>query len=745
MNKLLSFKLNGYNLAVPVDQIEKILINKRPTRSEFTLSTGVEVKNLADYIPLKGSESPNYENIIFVKDQVDYYGFTVEKILGYLTLTEKFIPKKGRAILSYVRYEERLIPVLDLKGITNGEVEVTDQDIEEIESFSEKENISENESETEEEGIYEVSKEEVYRAIEEEINKQKKEIISDIKIQSEKKGFILPLIVNIVIVVVVTAGILYYVLVANRGAFTVIRTGAVGGVEEEVIKEIKRRSQEKIEAQKKKLAEAKKRLISLEKEKEYFLKNQDKILSEKEKRLREEYEKKLAEARKRIEESGVKDVESEYQKEKQKIYEEFLRNKREIQLQVEEAKKKFEEELKRKEASLKQEVDRYNRQISEMEQRLIEQKQQLEQAQKKVQNIEAEQQAYLTFRRQLNNLYNKALTNFYYKKYKDGINVLKNMLPIIDKAQRGNIGDRNELNIEKKLVNNLIEMAGAEKNNIDFKKMIKSTYVTAKLLQRSGKYEEAMMKYFTVYTLTNDSNLRRVSLMNAKSLMEEIFNKLNENKRKMIEQNAKIILQDAIQLKKVGEYDGALKKLNQVITMFAGIDITKQALNEIEDINNRKLKQLEAERLEIINKKAKEIFSKAERAYKEGFISEAFNGYEEILRDYRESTYADIALKKIKKINNEMKNLKVSKNVNLIGKFENSGVVIQRITDTLLLVSLGTDNGVKKGDVFQIVRKEGDKVNFIGNLKIVEVFSNTSKGRLMYYEKIPAIGDLVVF
>lgn len=745
MNKLLSFKLNGHTLAVPMEQVEKILVNKYPTRSEFLLSTGVEVKNLTNYVPITGKENVSYENIIFIKDQKDYYGFTVEKVLGYLSLGNKLIPKKGKAVLGYVRYDEKLIPVLNLKGITNGEIELTEEDIEEIRSFSGREGLSEQGTEEEGEEIYEISKEEVYSAIEEEINKRKKGITADIKIQSEKKGFVLPLVVNLIIVAVVTAGILYYVLVANRSAFTITSTGAVGGVEEEVIKEIKRRSQEQVEEQKKKLEEAKKRLTSLEKEREYFLKNQDKILSEKEKKLREEYEKRLAEARKRIEESGVKDVESEYQKEKQRIYEEFLRNKQEIQRQVEEAKKKFEEELKKKEASLKQEVEKYNRQISEMEQRLVEQKQQLELAQKKARNIEAEQQVYLAFRRQLNGFYNKALSKFYYKRYEEGIKILKSMIPVIDKAQKSGIGDKDELNVEKKLVSNLIDMAMAEKSKIDFDKMIKRTYNAARTLQKSGKYEEAMMKYFTVYSLTGDTNLKRIALMNAKSLMEDIFNKLNEENKKKLEQNAKILLQDAIQLKDTGKYDQALDKLSQVVSMFAGIDITKKALSEIEDIHRRKLQQIEAERIEKINQRAKIVFTKAEKAYNEGFISEAFNGYEEILRDYRDSEYADVALERLRKINDEIKNVKVSKNINLIGKSENSGVVIQRITDTLLLVSLGSNNGIKKGDVLQVVRKSGKEVIFVGNLKVVEVFSNTSKGRLMYYEKIPLIGDLVVF
>ena len=44
-DKILCFSLNGFPLAVEPEQIEKILINKHPTKNDFVLETGVEVKN----------------------------------------------------------------------------------------------------------------------------------------------------------------------------------------------------------------------------------------------------------------------------------------------------------------------------------------------------------------------------------------------------------------------------------------------------------------------------------------------------------------------------------------------------------------------------------------------------------------------------------------------------------------------------------------------------------------------------
>ncbi len=62
----------------------------------------------------------------------------------------------------------------------------------------------------------EVSQDEVYRSIDEEINKAKKTHPVAKKIKSEKKGIVLPLIVNVTIVVVISLGLLYY-LYATRG------------------------------------------------------------------------------------------------------------------------------------------------------------------------------------------------------------------------------------------------------------------------------------------------------------------------------------------------------------------------------------------------------------------------------------------------------------------------------------------------------------------------------------------------
>ena len=85
-DRILCFTLNGYLLGVEPGQIEKILFSKRPDKTSFALETGVEVKSLLDRIPLPGEIKPRAEHILFIKDQKDFYGFTVDKVQGYIKL-----------------------------------------------------------------------------------------------------------------------------------------------------------------------------------------------------------------------------------------------------------------------------------------------------------------------------------------------------------------------------------------------------------------------------------------------------------------------------------------------------------------------------------------------------------------------------------------------------------------------------------------------------------------------------------
>ena len=274
-DKILCFILNGHLLGVEAGQIEKVLINKRAARSSFTLETGVEVKRLQEYLPLPGKETGRAENILFVRDQKDYYGFSVDRVQGYLKLrggsavrmrTEggRVSGEGGEPIKYFVRSEDRYLPVLDLQCITNNWQAVNEQTIQEIVSFSP--GGGDSEAVLEETDFHEISEDEVYRSIDDEIIRAKGAGILDETVTSEKKGAVMPLLVNIAIVVLFGAGLVFYLMLARERAQEQALSGTVSGVEEEVIREIRRRSQQEVAEQKRKLETARERLSSLEQE-----------------------------------------------------------------------------------------------------------------------------------------------------------------------------------------------------------------------------------------------------------------------------------------------------------------------------------------------------------------------------------------------------------------------------------------------------------------------------------------------
>ena len=480
-DKVLCFSLNGYTLAVDPGQVEKILINKHPTKNAFTLETGVEVKSLKSYIPLPAKEEVASENILFIKDQKDYYGFTVDRIVGYLKIKGKEGTggkKPDSSIQYFIRREGVLIPVMNLQYITNHENSVTGDDIEEIVSSV---GLEEGEkSFGEDSELFEdVSQEEIYRAIDEEISKNKQLVYADDVIASEKKGIVLPLIVNIAIVVVFLAGFLFYLTTSRERVREQEVGGRISGVEEEVIREIQRKSEQEVAEQKQKLAAARSRLESLQQERDFFLQNQNEILAEKEGALREEYQRRLEEAKARIEASGVENADAEFEAERQRLYQEFLNSRDSARQEIEEIKREYEEALVQKESEIRREVDTYSRRIGEIEQRLVEEQAKLKEAEERFQSTVLEQQEYLTFRRQLNTVYNKALNSFARKDYDGGIKQLRTIPPIIDKAKESGIGEDTGLEVEEKLVDNILYLAEQERNRLDLNQIGERTFLAA--------------------------------------------------------------------------------------------------------------------------------------------------------------------------------------------------------------------------------------------------------------------------
>jgi hypothetical protein len=746
-DKVLCFSLNGFTLAVEPDQVEKILINKHPTKESFTLETGVEVRSLKSYIPLPEREEVAAENILFIKDQKDFYGFTVDRIVGYLRLkgTERIGPRKPDSpIQFFVRREGMLIPVMDLQYVTNKENSVSEEDIEEIVSSVGEVGTGEV-SEGEKEFFEEVSQEEIYRAIDEEISKNKQLVYSDDVIASEKKGLVLPLIVNVAIVVIFLTGFLFYLIASRERVREQEVGGRISGVEEEVIKEIQRKSEQEVAEQKKKLQEARSRLETLKQEKDYFLQNQDKILSEREDALRAEYERRLEEAKNRIEASGVSNADAEFELEREKLYQEYLRSRETVRQEIEEVKSEYEKVLLQKESEIRQEVDSYSKRIGEIEQRLVEEQTKLKEAQERFEGAVMEQQEYMTFRRQLNTIYNRALNSFARKDYGKGIAQLKTIPPIIDKAKESGIGDDTGLEVEEKLVNNILYLAEREQNRIDLNQIGMENYEAASELERGGKLEEALSRYFTAYTIANDKLLKGSAYSRAEAIMDRLYSERTRQESRDVDKQAQQVFEQAMRYKSERRYDEALYTLETMVTEHAGSSKSKNALDEIVEIN-RLISKEEQERVALgMNEEASEVMKNARESYDRGYYTEALEQYQDVLSKYKDSDYADQALDEIVRINEEMREFQAKPQITMRGTQTNTGVVIQSLSENSFLFSLGSEDSVRVGEVLQVYRKEGSSLVFIGSIKVTEVYPTISRGRIVYYERKPKAGDIVSF
>ena len=747
-DKLLCFSLNGYPLAVEPEQIEKILINKHPSRDTFVLETGVEVKSLKSYIPLPQKEESVSGNIVFIKDQKDFYGFTVDRVEGYLKLsgTEKINPRKRRAAIKYfVRNEGRLIPVLDLQYITNSERIIASEDLAEIRNVSLGYDEEAPPSEEIEEVFQEISEEDVYRTIEDEIKKKKKTHQWDSIIRSEKKGLVLPLIVNISIIVVISLGFLYYFMMNKVSIREQMIGEKISGVEEELIREIRRRSEAEIEAQRQKLEDARKRLELLQQEKDFFLENQDRILAEREQALNDEFQRRLEEARKRLEARGVTNIDEALEQERDRLYEEFLESRDGVRQEIEEIKRQYEQELRVKEDGIKQELEGYTQRISQMEQQLIEEQAKLKEAEERAQSIEAQQQEYLAFRRQLNTIYNDALGYFQRKNYSIGIEKLRTLLPIIDSARQKGIGGEMELKVEEDLVNNILYLAEREQNRIDLDMVGQRTLEAAQFLEQEGKLKEALSRYYTVYTVSSNDTYKDTAIKKADAIMDKIYKDRTEAEMRELERTADQLFKSAIAYKNSGDYEKALGRLESIITDVSVKTRNKRILDEIIEVNKLwALKEEERERNRINQKAAAELRN-ADKSYNDGYYTEALRGYEAILMDYRESDYADEALAEIMRINKEMRGLKLTPPRSFKEGDTDSGVIIQALGGGSILFNLGSDNNVREGDTLQVYRKEDGEFTFVGSLKVLEVFPRLSKGKIVYSEDVLKIGDIVAF
>ncbi len=745
MEKVLCFELRGFILGVDSSQVEKVLVNKNPSRESFTLATGVEIKPLWEYIPLPERAEKISENIIFIKDQKDSYGFTVDRVRGYVNVraSERQHQKMEQGpIRYYIKIDGDLIPVLDLAFITNNKGSVGEEHIKEIVEMSR--GISQDGGEVEEEPSLTVSKEEVFRSIEEEIKRSKKDF-SETVIKSERKGFLFPVLINAGIVLLFGAGLLYFIMTNRESLSMAYMGGVVTGVEEEVIKEIKRRSEEELSQQRKKLEEAKRRLEALRREKEFFEKNQDKILAEKEKKLREEYNRKLEEIRKRLEASGVANVEEAFQAEKQKLYQEYLASLQATRSEIEKVKRQYEEALKQKEAEIKKEVNIYSRRLAEMEAQLESEQSKLRKVEEQFKSVAAKQKEYEAFRNQLNLIYDRALKYLEKGNTSRGLETLRNAISILNEAEKRGLTDPFGLSVEKELINRMIYITERERAKVDVNELARKTLLSANTLEAAGKEREALYKYFTVYTIAKDQNLRERAYKKAQDIMNRIYAEISSEEKARLESEASDLIKKAGKMIDSGDYDRAVELLYASLSTLTDPAIAKDVLNKIAYIKEMKLEEEQQRAVQEREKNASVLMAKADELYKKGFFSEAIDYYREIATNFSGTRSADIAIDRLISISEKMKEYKVASRGRIEVTGKDTSVVIQKLGTSQVIIGLGGNDGVKSGDTLQVYRKIGSEFQFVCTLRVFEVYPTSSKASVTYFERSVKVGDIVTY
>jgi hypothetical protein len=744
-DKVLCFKLNGYALGVEPDQVEKILINKKPERGTFTLETGVEVKRLHEYIPLPEGQGTISENILFVKDQKNFFGFTVDKVQGYLRLHggERIKPKGGRSPVKYfVRQGEYLIPVLDLQYITNEESPVPQEIIDDIVQSARIPEAAEA-GEGDSDVFEDVREDEIFRTIEEEINKRQATSYVDDVIESEKKGMILPLVINVVIVAIFAAGILFYLTVTKERVGVQTLGGVISGVEEEVIREIRRRSEEEIEQQKKKLADTRSKLASLMEERDFFLKNQDKILAEREAALNEDFQKKLEEARNRLLASGTADFNSAFAEEQERLEREYRQSLADANSEIEQVKSEYEREMAAQETALRREVSDYSQRIDDIEKQLLEEQAKLKEAELQVASALSQQQEYFAFRKTLSSIYGSAVSSFAKEEYGEGISELRTMFPVIEAARESGVAGDVELQVEEELVNNIINMAQNQQEGVTLQRMAESSFNQARQLEQEGKLNESLTLYHTAYTITSNRNMRNQALNRANTVMDQIYQNLLGDAAAQKEGSADSLFARAMTQKEKEQYEMALNTLEELVSEYPETSKIPESFDEIMSLNRLILMEEEQARMEDLNQQAASIMNTAEQAYENGYLTESLDRYGEVVSDYYGSDYVEEALGEIKRITEVMRSVQATPKVVFGGTDARTGVIIQSPAENIFLFNLGMQDGLDEGDVMGIFRKQEETFIYIGSLKVFAVYPTVSKGKVIYYEQPFKIGDIV--
>jgi tetratricopeptide (TPR) repeat protein len=400
--------------------------------------------------------------------------------------------------------------------------------------------------------------------------------------------------------------------------------------------------------------------------------------------------------------------------------------------------------MKRREAGLQQEVNEYTERIDEVEQKLQEEQVKLKQAEERFQSMELEQQEYRAFRQQINGIYNDALGQFTRKNYSRGIERLKAIPPILRSAKEKGIGDSIELKVEEDLVNNILYLAEREQNRLDLDSIGQKTLEAAILLEKEGKTKEALSRYFTVYTVSNDDEYKKTALERADVLMDRLFRERNIQERRELVKKADVLFNNAMVHKQKGEFEQAMGNLEEIIKL-AETPRSKKTLEEIISIDRLWANSEEEKENRMINQKTSAIVKDAKKSYDDGYYADALAKYEDVIKNYKTSKHSEQALSEIIRINEEMRGLKITPPRSFKEGESDSGVIIQVISGGTMLFNLGSDNNINQGDVLQVYRKEENEFTFIGTLKVYDVFPRLSRGKIVYSDKQFKIGDVVAF
>jgi tetratricopeptide (TPR) repeat protein len=243
-----------------------------------------------------------------------------------------------------------------------------------------------------------------------------------------------------------------------------------------------------------------------------------------------------------------------------------------------------------------------------------------------------------------------------------------------------------------------------------------------------------------------DQGLREKSEEKARSIMDGLFKERTARENRELEQKADGLYTAALENKRRGEMDQALEKLEEIILRYPAPALSGKVLDEIVRINGLKNTQAGSRDRAGLNAKALEAMNRAKAAYDSGSYSEAIAGYEEVVRTYRESDYTDDALAQIMRINEEMRKLKFAPSFTLKTGEVKTGVLVQLLPENSILVSMGAEEGVKQGDVLQLFRKEAaGAASYIGSAKVLEVNPESSKCKIVYFDRALKVGDIVSY